>query len=38
MKVLKFEIQTNVVSTLYKLIFVASLLLISVFLEKWQNF
>lgn len=38
MKVLRFEIQTKVVSTLYKLIFVASLLLISLFLEKWQVF
>ncbi len=36
MKELKIELENGIISTLYKLVFIVSLLLISVGLEKWQ--
>ena len=38
MKMLQVEFQTRIRSGLFKLIFVATLLILSVILEKWQNF
>lgn len=37
MKLLSVELQSKMVSILYKLMFVAVLLILSVVLEKWQS-